>query len=126
MVRRFRCVNCGEHGWILSDETDVAPRCLRCRHRLEVEPAVGEDSPSEGLAIDDTVVSWLSQPPSPRAPMSDAVARCVLCGFEGLMPCASPRGDTFCPTCLAIYRAKPEPVEQRIRLPELSEADRSP
>jgi hypothetical protein len=82
MVCRFQCPNCGEHGWILSDEPTVAPRCLRCSHRVEVEPPAVEVTPRESR------------------------------GFEGLMPCASPKGDTYCPTCLAIYRTAPIPVQQ--------------
>jgi hypothetical protein len=117
MMCRFQCPICGERGWILSDEASVAPRCLRCRHRVEVEPAVLDATPCDSSAIDDSVVSWLGQdPPAPKHD-GDAITTCVSCGFAGLMPCVSPRGDTFCPTCLAIYRARPEPVRQRINCP---------
>jgi hypothetical protein len=112
MVCRFQCPNCGEHGWVLSDEPTVAPRCLRCGHRVEVEPPAVEVTPRDSRAIDDTVASWLSQPSLAPMPRSDAVACCVSCGFGGLLPCASPKGDTYCPTCLAIYRAAPVPVQQ--------------
>ena len=30
MLRRFQCTNCGEHGWILSDEPTVALLRLKC------------------------------------------------------------------------------------------------
>jgi DNA-directed RNA polymerase subunit RPC12/RpoP len=130
MVRRFQCSNCGEHGWILSDEPTVAPRCLRCSHRLEVEPA-GVDGNSRGsVTVDDTVVSWLSQPSLVPSPRSDAVASCVSCGFEGLMQYDSQRGDTICPACLAVYRSRPERGRQLLDCPncqrpiEIHESDR--
>ena len=130
MVRRLRCPNCGEHGWILSDEPTVAALCLRCSHRLEVEPVADEETPRETPAIEDAIAAWLSQPVIPAAPENDAVASCVSCGFEGLMPCDSPRGDTICPACLAVFRTKPEPVQQLIDCPncqgpiEVHESDR--
>jgi DNA-directed RNA polymerase subunit RPC12/RpoP len=120
MVRRLRCPNCGEHGFILSDEPTVAALCLRCSHRLEIEPDAFEVCPRDSSAIEDAVVSWLSQPPNQSERKIDDVSRCASCGFEGLMQCFSPRGDTFCPTCMAIYRARPEPVKQLIDCPNCS------
>ena len=129
MVCRFQCANCGERGWIMSDLPAVAPRCLRCRHRLEVEPAAIDRS-GESSATDESIISWLSQPPPVPVPRRDPLATCAFCGFEGLLQSCSPKGDTFCPTCLAIYRAKPEPVQQRLDCPncgqpiEIHESDR--
>jgi hypothetical protein len=130
MVRRFQCPNCGEHGWILAEEPTVAPRCLRCSHRLEVEPAPFETIPHERSVIDDTVVSWLSQPPLVPLPRIDAVASCVSCGFEGVMQYDSRGGDPMCPACLAIYRPRPLSFQQFINCPncqqpiEVLECDR--
>ncbi len=130
MVRRFQCPKCGEHGWILSDELTVAALCLRCSHRLEVEPAAFERLPREKSPIEEAIVSWVSQPPHAPMARTVAVASCVYCGFEGLMPYDSPRGDTICPACLAVYRMKPEPAQQIIDCPnchtaiEVYEADR--
>jgi hypothetical protein len=130
MFRRCQCPNCGEHGWILADEPTVAPRCLRCGHRLELEPAVVGGNSRESYAIDDTVVSWLSQPAIPRETESDAVASCVCCGITGLMEYESPKGDAICPECLANYGSRPEPLQQLTDCPncqktiEVHESDR--
>jgi hypothetical protein len=113
---RFRCPKCAECGWMVADEPVLAPQCLRCGHRVEFEPLAKSGFPDTGSAVDDIVVSWLSQPqfqPSPdRSPESDATARCASCGWDGLMPIESPRGDTICPACLAVYRTKPVSVHQ--------------
>jgi hypothetical protein len=130
MASRFQCPNCGDHGWILSDELTVAARCLRCSHRLEVEPMMFEGPLREESTIDQAVVSWVSEPS--HVPMAQAVevASCVYCGFEGLMQYDSPKGDMICPACLAVYRTKPEPPRQLIDCPncqapiELHESDR--
>jgi uncharacterized paraquat-inducible protein A len=130
MVRRFQCPNCGEHGWIVSDEPTVAPRCLRCSHRLEVELAEIEWPLREESNMEDAVVSWVSEPPDMPMAQAVEVASCVYCGFEGLMQYESPQGDTICPACLAVYRTKPEPPRQLIDCPncqapiELHERDR--
>jgi hypothetical protein len=134
MMRRFRCPKCAECGWMVADEPVLAPQCLKCGHRVEFEPLANSGSPHTGSAVDDIVVSWLSQPqsqPSPaRSPESDATARCASCGWDGLMPFESPRGDTICPSCLAVYRTKPVPVHQLVECPnctrpiEVYESDR--
>ena len=120
MVRAFHCANCGDHGWVLSDEPTVA-FCLRCGHRLEYESAGPEWSPFDGPAIDDAVAFWMSQPPIEPVPETHAVASCASCGWEGLMPYDSARGDTICPACLAVYRTRPEPAQQLINCPNCQE-----
>jgi hypothetical protein len=117
MMRRFQCLNCGEHGWILSDELTVAILCLRCGNRLELESAEIEWSPREESAIEEAVASWVSQPPHAPAAQPVAVESCVYCGFEGLMDYDSRRGDTICPACLAVYRTKAESPRQLIDCP---------
>ena len=121
MVRRFQCPNCGEHGWILAEEPTVAPRCLRCSHRVEVEPVSVEWPLREESAIEEAVVSWITQPSHVPVAQTVEVASCVYCGFEGLMKYESPRGDTICPACLAIYRTGPEPIQQLVDCPNCQE-----
>ena len=130
MTQRFRCPNCAEYGWMLSDEPTRVPFCLNCGHRVEIQPLEAESSPREDLAIDEAVVSWLADAAPACPPKTDTIASCVSCGWHALMPYDSSRGDAICPACLAVYRTKPVPVQQLIDCPnctrsiEVYESDR--
>jgi len=117
MLGRFQCPNCGERGWVFSDPPTLVSLCLRCGHPVEVEPAVLERPARERPAIDDAIVSWLSEAPRPRTVKNDGIASCVSCGFEGLMQYDSDRGDTICPACLTVYRMRPDRGQQVIDCP---------
>jgi DNA-directed RNA polymerase subunit M/transcription elongation factor TFIIS len=132
MVRRLQCPNCGDHGWLISDESTVVPVCQRCGHRLDVERAESRLPLGETRTIDDDVVSWMSQLDAAKAtaPSSQPVAKCSECGFEGLTPFDSPKGDTICLACFAVSWTGPRPVCQLVDCPncqvtiEVYESDR--
>ena len=130
MVRRLQCPNCGDHGWLISDELTVVPVCLRCGHRLDVQRAESRLPLRETPTIDDDVVFWMSQLAATTASSSEPLAKCSECGFEGLTPCDSPKGDTICPACFAVSWIGPRPVQQRVECPncqatiEVHESDR--
>jgi hypothetical protein len=130
MVRRLQCPNCGDRGWLMSDESIVVPACLRCGHRLDVERAESRLPSRDTPTIDDDVVFWMSQMGAAKAPSSEPVAICSECGFEGLTPFDSPRGDTMCTACFAVSWTGPRPVQQLVNCPncerkiEVYESDR--
>ena len=117
MVRRLQCPNCGDHGWLISDESTVVPVCLRCGHRLDAERAESRPPSPETRAIDDDVVFWLSQRDTATTSSSEPMAKCSSCGFEGLTPCDSPKGDTICPSCFAVSWTRPRPFHQLVECP---------
>ena len=122
MVHRLQCPNCGDHGWLISDETTVVPVCMRCGHRLALERAESRLPARDTSTFDDDVVFWMSQLEAAQAPSTDPVAKCSECGFEGLSPFDSPKGDTICPACFAVSWTGPRPVLPAHRLPQLHAA----
>ncbi len=130
MVHRLQCPNCGDHGWLISDEGPVVPVCLRCGHRLDVQRAESRLPSRETSTIDDDVVFWISQRGEAKAPSPKPAAKCSSCGLEGLTPCDSPKGDTICLSCFAVSWAGPRPIHHSVDCPncertiEVYESDR--
>jgi hypothetical protein len=73
-------------------------------------------------AIDEQVLSWLSQP-SGSAPLSaGGDLTCRSCGYEGLMQYDSVQGDTMCPACMAVYTTRPTGDRRVIDCPGCGQA----
>jgi hypothetical protein len=121
MLGRFKCPSCGEHGGILAEDGSGVPRCPRCGQRLLIEPLAAEEPPIESRAIDDAVVSWVSQVSKAHPVKRDEVATCNSCGFEGLMEYDSDRGDKICPACLSVFRSKPALSRHALECPNCHE-----
>jgi hypothetical protein len=130
MRLQINCSACGLVGTVLVEEEPEIPRCPRCGGPLAVESVPTETSAAHRGAIDDEIVSWLSRSAPASERSTDVDLACSSCGFAGLMPFDSARGDTICPACLAVYRTKPISDHRAVTCPacglsvEVSDRDR--
>jgi hypothetical protein len=134
MFHQVTCSSCGEDGRVLAEDRQDLPSCPRCGGSLVWESPHSDEAEPPRDAVDADILSWLSQPlplPSPSSqPRASDDLDCPFCGYRGLMPFDSDRGDTLCPACLAVYQMRSLPGQQSVDCPnceqtfEISDRDR--
>ncbi len=124
------CEACGIAGNVLVADEANLPRCPRCEGRLSVGAKGGAGRGHEERGFDEEIVAWVSQPSELAASHPDSDVVCRSCGWAGVMPFDSDRGDSICPACLAVYWMKPPPGHHSVACPgcgqpvEYSDLDR--
>jgi uncharacterized paraquat-inducible protein A len=106
MLYQVTCSACGLTGGLLVEDGAHAPRCPRCGAQLTSESVSGQETAAHDRAIDDQVLSWLSQTSGSAPLTSGGDLTCRLCGYEGLMQYDSAQGDSICPACMAVYTTR--------------------
>jgi hypothetical protein len=130
MLLHVVCESCGVAGRVLVADEAHLPRCPRCETRLAIAAGGGEDPENRQPGFDEDIVAWISDPPGATASHPDVEVVCRRCGWAGVLPLESDRGDSICPACLAVYRLKPPPGHRVVPCPgcgqpvEYSDLDR--
>jgi hypothetical protein len=130
MLLYVTCEACGVAGSILVADEANLPGCPRCDGRLSVRARGGAERSTRVRGFDEEIVAWVSEPYAAAPVYPDQEVVCRACGWAGVMPFDSDRGDSICPACLAVYWLKPPPGHRSVACPgcgqpvEFSDLDR--
>ena len=124
------CETCGDVEIVrIADDANLS-RCPRCQGRAPVGTRGDEERDHEERNFDEEIATWVSEPSKAVVSHPAGEVVCRQCGWAGVVPFDSARGDSICPACLAVYWLKPPPGHRSVACPgcgqpvEFSDLDR--